>query len=199
MTWDWEAWQADANARIRARDLTRAATLEEERRAEELKPTSEQLRVLVDAERRRKPRDADRIRQLGRALYDARTADHIKRFVDTCPPLSEGQITELTLLLAEPDPNPRPANPASRPVRGGRSIDPKAGSLYGGHLRATDGPCRRCDAKGRREVDHCHAHLVVRGLICRGCNGLAEASIGDDYRKNCGWCEWDIWLARELA
>lgn len=92
-----------------------------------------------------------------------------------------------------------PPEPPGRPVSSGRTIDPKRGSLYMPHLRATDGHCERCEAHGKRVVDHCHEHGAVRGLICYGCNRLADGSMGDLYRARCPWCAWDAWLAREAA
>lgn len=106
-------------------------------------------------------------------------------------------LAKLAALM--PDPNPQPDSIPKKPEYTGRALDPLPGVLYGEHLRATSGVCQRCSGKGLREVDHCHKHLVVRGLICRECNSISERNIGKTWRRNCLWCAWDIWLEKKLA
>jgi hypothetical protein len=136
-------------------------------------------------------REAENLRRFGAA-----GVAHMKALVAAAPPLTPEQIGRLAPLFVDRDPKPEWP---SVPRLSGRSLDPKAGSRYAPHLRASDGPCDRCGNGGRREVDHCHGHGVVRGLICRNCNGLAEANMGDGYRARCGFCEQDAWLERRLA
>jgi recombination endonuclease VII len=144
---------------------------------------------------RRAEREAEREAEALRRFGAAGLA-HMKALVAAAPPLTSEQINRLRPLLADSDPKPEWP---SVPRLSGRSLNPKAGSLYAPHLRASDGPCGRCGNHGRREVDHCHEHGVVRGLICRNCNALAEVNMGNGYRALCGFCEQDAWLERRLA
>ncbi len=141
--------------------------------------------------------NAERVK---RAAEAKPIAEWAKRIAAEMPPLTPEQLAELRLLWRPVvNWNPPPDKTPTPPRRGGRSVDPAPGTLYGAHLKASAGACDRCRRTGSREVDHCHEHGAVRGLICRKCNSLAEKSMGDDYRKNCLWCAWDIWLERELA
>jgi hypothetical protein len=201
--WDWEAWRADADLQIAA---ARADQFEAEWLAVESAPRARELIRELAAEYRGKNSNLERIAELRRRLEEAQLAGHTRPAAGNAPPATAEQKKKFTILFARlsadllaNDPNPKPKVVPVKPVRSGRSVDPKAGALYGGHLRASDGPCRRCGAVGRREVDHCHDHLAVRGLICRGCNSIDEDNMGEAYRANCGWCAWDIWLANELA
>lgn len=172
--WNWEAWQADAAARLEARGAACEAA-----RAERLARGEETY--------------AERIAR--GAMSPA-----VQAVVASAPPLTAGQIGELKRIFRPYlNPNPEPAEKPKVPRRSGRTIDPALGTLYARHLRATDGPCGKCGANGPREVDHCHAHLIVRGLICRACNATEEGNMGEAYRARCRWCAWDIWLAKELA
>jgi hypothetical protein len=47
-------------------------------------------------------------------------------------------------------------------------------------IKEQGGKCALCGKKQQLVVDHCHATGVVRGMLCRGCNGFLGA-IGDDY------------------
>lgn len=136
-------------------------------------------------------REAEALRKFG-----AKGLAHLKALVAAAPPLTPEQISVLRPLFRDSD--PRPEWPGE-PRLSGRSVNPKARSLYAPHLRASEGACERCGSEGRREVDHCHGHGVVRGLICRNCNGLDDANMGDEYRARCGFCEHDAWLERRLA
>ncbi len=115
------------------------------------------------------------------------------------PPLSPSQRDVLAALFSGQSWNPQPERKPGPPRNGGRTVDPSPGTLYGAHLRASPGGCQRCRKDGPREVDHCHEHHVVRGPLCGDCNKVSEKSLGDDWRLNCPWCAWDIWLEKELA
>ena len=126
--------------------------------------------------------------------------EHVRWNTDHAPPFSPGIRAKLGAIFASAPPvNPRPEKKPTMPRRAGKALDPTPGTLYGRHLRATPGTCQRCQQEGPREVDHCHEHHVVRGLICPGCNKLAEKSMGDLWRRNCLWCAWDLWLEKELS
>lgn len=49
-------------------------------------------------------------------------------------------------------------------------FDPEPGCQYRKTMRATTGECQMCSRDGDREVDHCHRHGRVRGLVCLMCN-----------------------------
>lgn len=170
MTLSFAAWMKDATVRIEARQTERIA--------------------------------AERARLAARTPEQVTRDEAIKAIVDRMPPFTAEQrerLEQLRPVLAGSLSSPRPERKPTPPRRTGRALDPPAGILYGEHLRATPGSCQRCRKDGSREVDHCHEHHVVRGLICRPCNKLSEKSLGDDWRRNCLWCAWDLWLAEELA
>jgi len=123
--------------------------------------------------------------------------DNIRELLACAPPLTEEASALIAIFFRDPD--PRPDEWPATPRLSGRAVNPKAGSLYAAHLRASDGICDRCRKEGRREVDHCHEHGVVRGLICRNCNNLDDDNMGSPYRNNCGFCEWELWLQRRLS
>lgn len=125
-------------------------------------------------------------------------AEYARKLVADWPPLSDDQRDHLALLLAD-NGDGRPKGRPVTPTLSGRALDPEAGSLYARHLRATDGGCQRCGTSGGREVDHCHEHNIVRGLICRSCNLLAERSMGDKYRACCQFCAWETWRKTVLV
>jgi hypothetical protein len=65
----------------------------------------------------------------------------------------------------------------------------KVGDRYPQHARSDSGPCNICRKVGPRVVDHCHLHGVIRGELCRKCNGGgAPAMLFNNYAKKCSEC-----------
>jgi hypothetical protein len=112
---------------------------------------------------------------------------HIENIVDDAPPISEmsyRQVDRLRTLLSNGKSQDFPARPVT-----GRTINPVNGTIYRPAMRAADGTCEICHRTGARDVDHCHEHGIVRGFLCRSCNGrIREDAEWDPWMKQCQFC-----------
>ena len=90
-------------------------------------------------------------------------------------------------------------------------LDPAPGLPYKTTMKASKGACQLCHLQGRRQVDHCHRHGTVRGLVCGRCNihlayvdteagaGLLVIEEYVAYSRRCPACTPDDRLSAHAA
>lgn len=115
----------------------------------------------------------------------------IARLVAEAPPFSPRQAERLRTLLGGDNRQTFPEEPPDEMPEAAHRADPEMGTRYKKTMLATPGGCQRCHKPGPRDVDHCHEHGAVRGLICRSCNNLSESNMGH-WVVRCPYCHWLI-------